>query len=696
VTAARLDSYGISTVRDLACFFPRAYDDYRRIYGLGELWGLAVGTPVVVTGTVVRVHKFFRRVLDVIIEQDGAVLRARWFRPNAGMSKTYAKGARVALAGHLRRSEEGEHQLIHPSNVTALLVERGMVGIRPRYPAIEKVPGRTVEKIVAAAVDAVADQLGEVLPEGLRSRLGFPTMAQALRDVHRPAASLTADELAALSGGLSAAHRRFAFEELFVLQAGIAWERRTLRECRALVCPGKADALFSVVKSALPFACTPGQERAIRAIAEGLRGPSPLQCLLQGDVGSGKTAVVFAACVDVARAGGQSLLMAPTTVLAEQHAQTLSAWGVAAGLRMALLHAGLPAAQQRRALDAAASGEVDLVVGTHALLDERLRLRCLALAVVDEQHRFGVRQRVRLRRVGESGNSWQITAQDGMVPHLLVLSATPIPRTLALTMYGDLDLVTLDGMPPGRKPVLTHVGVGPAARARTYQAVRDAVTGGAQAYVVCPAITERVDDGPRPVSVLALAKRLRSELAPARLAVLHGKLSSDEQRRIVELFRARSLDVLVATTVLEVGIDVPSAGVMVIEDSERFGLSQLHQLRGRVGRGEGQGWCYLLTQSEAPEALQRLRMFSSIHDGFRIAEEDLRHRGAGDLQGTRQTGTPDLRFADLSLYSGLLERARSEALLVLAKDPELLQHEELRRRMTLRGQRARPISEEAG
>jgi ATP-dependent DNA helicase RecG len=698
VTATRLAARGLANVRDLVYFFPGAYQDFRRVYAIGELAGLAPGTPVVVRGRVARVHKFFRRMLDVIIEQDGEVLRARWFRPNAGMAKSYIKDGEVVLAGSLRRTPEGEHQLVHPSNVTAAAAGDGGLGIRPRYPPVAGVPGRTVEKIVAAAVDAVADQLGEVVPAPLRARLGFPRLAQALRDIHRPPATLSADGFAALARGSSSAQRRLAFEDLFVLQVGLARERSAARDGRAWDCGGDHDGLLSAVTAALPFVCTTAQVRAIRSLACGLRGPSPMQCLLQGEVGSGKTAVVFAACLQAARAGGQSLLMAPTAVLAEQHLRTLASWGTSVGLRVALLHAALPAAEQRRVLDGAAAGEVDLVVGTHALLEERLRLRRLVLAVVDEQHRFGVRQRARLRRASGSENDWQIAAREGMVPHLLVLSATPIPRTLALTLYGDLDLVTLDEVPEGRQPVTTRVCVGDEARDQAYQAVAAAVAAGGQAFVVCPAIAEAGREGAGPVSVLALAKQLQRKLAPARTAFLHGQLASDDQRRIVASFRRGALDVLVATTVLEVGIDVPSARVMVVEDSERFGLSQLHQLRGRVGRGAEQGLCFLLTRTDEPEPLHRLNLLAAVHDGFRIAEEDLRLRGAGDLQGTRQTGAPELRFADLSVYADLLELARREALQVLAIDPALSwpEHAELRRRVALRWQQARPIAEEAG
>jgi ATP-dependent DNA helicase RecG len=338
-----------------------------------------------------------------------------------------------------------------------------------------------------------------------------------------------------------------------------------------------------------------------------------------------------------------------------------------------------------------------LVVGTHALLEDRLRLPRLALAIVDEQHRFGVRQRARLRRVGGAENGWQIGAQDGMVPHLLVLSATPIPRSLALTLYGDLDLVTLDALPPGRPPILSQVCTGEAERESAYAAVKQAVVRGGQALVVCPAIAAGEGGGRTRVSAVALARTLRASLHPARVGVLHGQLAAERQRVVIDALREGQLDVLVSTTVVEVGVDLPRAQVMVIEDADCFGLAQLHQLRGRVGRGTEQARCYFLTFSEDPEALDRLRVVASTQDGFRIAEEDLRRRGVGDLQGTRQSGTPELRFSDLATYLGLVETARAAALRVLAEDPDLAlpEHAELRRAVKARFAAAHPIGQAA-
>jgi ATP-dependent DNA helicase RecG len=416
-----------------------------------------------------------------------------------------------------------------------------------------------------------------------------------------------------------------------------------------------------------------------------------MQRLLQGDVGSGKTAVAFAAALLAARAGGQSLLMAPTEVLAEQHAGTLGGWGERVRLRTGLLHAGLPAETRRRVLAELAAGKLDLLVGTHALIEQGLSVHRLALAMVDEQHRFGVRQRMRLRQAG----GWIPGNKDGMVPHILVLSATPIPRTLALTVYGDLDLVTLDERPPGRLPVVTEVAAGAEARQRALEAVGAEVAKGGQAFVICPAVAARKDGRG---SAVARWRELRKSLAPLRVGLLHGQMSGEEQQRVVADLRAHRLDVLVATTVLEVGVDVPAASIIVIEDAECFGLAQLHQLRGRVGRGGQAARCFLLSASADPEALARLGVLAGTDDGFRIAEEDLRRRGPGEPWGERQAGVPGFRFADPAGVSSLVELARREVEALLAGDPELArpEHRLLREAVAARWAGRAPIAEDAG
>jgi ATP-dependent DNA helicase RecG len=700
VTAQRLADAGIACVRDLLFLFPRSYEDYRRVYRLGELTGVPAGTTVVVRGDILRVHKFFRRMLDVVIEEDGSRLRARWFRPNAGMLKGYLRGTRVAFAGRLRWAEDGMPELIHPSNVTAILSERASVGIRPRYPLIEGVPGRTLEKVAQSALRLAAGGLVDALPKEVRQRHDLPDLERALHMIHLPPDDLPTSELLALRTGSAQAVRRFAIEELLVLQTILLVERRELQGTHGLPCTRETGATLASLRAALPFALTHGQVRAIEHIVA-LFAAGPAQCLVQGDVGSGKTAVAFAACLHVVRAGGQCLFMAPTAVLAEQHLRTLRSWSERLGVRVGLLHAGLPGADQRHLLDGAAAGTVDVVVGTHALLEGRLRLPRLALAVVDEQHRFGVEQRARLRRIDRSENGWKIDAQNGMVPHLLVLSATPIPRSMALACYGELDLVSIEGLPPGRSPVRTQLCRGQVEGDAAYARVRALLGQGGQAFVVCPAVVGSDDGGEhadRPASVLSRSRALRKQLAPARVGLVHGQMEGGKQQEVLRAFRDGRLDVLVATTILEVGVDVPSATCMVIENAERFGLAQLHQLRGRVGRSSQQSYCFLLTQTDDSEALDRLRFLADEPDGFRIAEEDLRRRGAGDLRGTRQTGAPEVRFADLAGHGELVALARGEAERILAADPELAMpdHQGLREAVARRLQRARPIAEEAG
>jgi ATP-dependent DNA helicase RecG len=701
VTAARLAERGLQSVRDLLGFLPLDYEDFRTLYPVSALARLPEGQAVVVRARVRRVRPFFRRLLDVYLEEDGVQMRARWFRPNAGMVKTYAKGNLVALAGTLRRAKDGIAELVHPRNVTALLSEQKAsgnesgLGLRPRYPVVEKVPGRMVEKLVAAAVDRAAGVVPDVLPEGVAKRLGLPSIGESLRHVHQPEASLPDDKLAELMAGQAPAQRRLAFEDLFVVQVGLALERGRARRAAGWRCDVDGEAVLASVRAALPFVPTPAQERAVRTLYVDLGSAIPMQRLLQGDVGTGKTAVAFAAALMVARTGGQSLLMAPTEVLAEQHGRTLAAWGSKAGLRVGVLHAGLAAHERRRVLGAVAAGAIDLLVGTHALLEQGLRVSRLALAIVDEQHRFGVRQRAALRRAG----GWIPDEKTGMVPHLLVLSATPIPRSLALTAYGDLDLVTLDESPPGRQIVATHLCVGEAARREALTAVKAAVAAGGQGFVVCPAIVEQEQGrSGRRASVLSRFRELGPLLAPARVALLHGRMPSDKQQEVVAAFRAGKLDVLVATTVLEVGVDVPRASIVAIEDAERFGLAQLHQLRGRVGRAGQAASCFLLTGAQDPEILDRLAFVAATSDGFRIAEEDLRRRGPGEIYGESQTGLSGLWLRDPSGAAALIERARQEAETVLGEDPALAspEHAALCQAVATRWLRRRPIAEEAG
>jgi ATP-dependent DNA helicase RecG len=743
-TAARLAASGLSTVGELLGYLPRGYDDLRVTTPVAGLDAARVGQVVVVRGTVARVHIFPRRFMDVTIDDDGAALRARWFRPRAGMAKSFAKGATVVLAGPLRLTEEGKPELIHPTNVTTWSQGGQPLGIRARYAALEGVGGRVLEKMIADAVDKYAavegkGQIGDsqdLIPAALRRRQGLPSLGQAWRALHQPDASLSAADWQALVAGRSPAHRRMALEELLVLQVGFLARRARDQGQPARACAFDRAAVLGELASRLPFTLTTGQRRAVTDIGADLAAGRPMQRLLVGDVGSGKTVVALAAAVIVARAGGQALFMVPTEVLAEQHLRTLSSLGQPFGLRVALLTAATPRAERETLRRRCGAGQVDLVVGTQALFDLGGDCADLRLVVIDEQHRFGVQQRARLRqsrsiagglepfegsRSDDASERRRLCrrssiagglepfegsrSDDGAVPHLLVMSATPIPRSLALTLYGDLDATMLPDRPPGRRPTVTVVCATDDERAAAYRRLTEAVAAGGQGFVVCPAreVSARVGG----VTAVAHHRALVRRLAPARVGLLHGALASADKDAVLRAFNGGRLDILVATTVVELGIDVPSATVMVVEEADRFGLAQLHQLRGRVGRGGQAGLCLLQLSAGAgdggdaavsAQARERLRLLTESDDGFRIAEADLAMRGHGDLYGARQAGAPAAVFNDMAATLVLLEMARTEATRLIAVDPALSrpQHAALAAAVAARWNKAAVYGEEAG
>jgi ATP-dependent DNA helicase RecG len=450
------------------------------------------------------------------------------------------------------------------------------------------------------------------------------------------------------------------FEELFFLQLGLALRRRGLRRQPGIafdVSPARRAEVLGL----LPFRLTPSQAGALDEIAADMGAPEPMNRLLQGDVGSGKTAVAFAAMMLAVRSGWQAALMVPTEVLAEQHLRTLRGWLAGTGVEVALVAARSRGREQREAREAVRSGRARIAVGTHALLEEGVEVERLGLVVVDEQHRFGVLQRARL-------------VQKGARPDVLVMTATPIPRTLALAFYGDLDQSKITGLPPGRTPVETRV-FGDAQRRKAYEAVRRELEAGRQAYVVYPLVAE--SEKTDLADATGGAEALRAQLAPHEVGLLHGRMAAPEKHRVMERFRAGGIRVLVATTVIEVGVDVPNATVMVVEHAERFGLSQLHQLRGRVGRGAARSACLLVAHfaRAGDEARERLRVMTRTQDGFEIARADLRIRGPGELLGTRQAGQPVLEIADLYRDEAILDEAREEAFRLAEADPALARPE---------------------
>ena len=524
--------------------------------------------------------------------------------------------------------------------------------IMPVYALTAGVSNNLLAGLVQRALDAGgAAWEKDALPRSLRRTYGLVPLEEALSQIHFPEDTQK----------LELARRRLIFEELFTLSAGLSLLRS--RRAQALG-PDLSPANRGEFLGLLPFPPTGAQLRVMGELEGDMAKPTPMNRLVQGDVGSGKTVLAAYAAWLAFRSGWQSALMAPTEILAEQHCKTLTKLLAPAGMRVALLTGAVKAARRRELLAQLAAGEIDLLVGTHALITPQVAFSRLGLVVADEQHRFGVDQRSALASKGE------------ISPHVLVMSATPIPRTLALLIYGDLDVSIVDELPPGRSPVKTLL-TGEHKRQGLYGFVRKQVAEGRQAYLVCPAVEENPDLSPDGAAldlkaVTTYAARMQKEVFPdLRVGLVHGKLKPKEKEAVMASFAAGELDILVATTVVEVGVDVPNATVMVVEDAERFGLSQLHQLRGRVGRGPWQSWCVLMTASQNPESIRRLKVLTSTNDGFKIAEEDLKLRGPGDFFGQRQHGLPQLKVADFASDLALLKEAQQAAQELVDADPNL-------------------------
>jgi ATP-dependent DNA helicase RecG len=671
VTAGRLEERGVRTVRDLLMRMPRGYDDLRRATPIAALAAVPDGTVVLVRGTVRRLHVFPRRLLDVFVEEGDALVRARWFRVPAAMARSFPKGSEIALAGAVRTATDGTRELLQPSVVTAALLARGDggLGLRPRYGIVQGVKGRVLERMRGAALDRLGrgDDAFELVPTATRRRLALPTLAEALTRVHAPS-----DEEAAGLAALEPARRRLAFEAALVAQLAFLLRRAAAAPGVLIVAPPVAAAMRGRVEEALAFALTESQARALDEISVDLAGARPMRRMLVGDVGSGKTAVAFGAAALVAAAGGLTLMMVPTEVLADQQLRALGPLGTGLGIGIAALTGATPAAGRAAILADCAGGRVQLLIGTQALLGVAGELPRLGLVIVDEQHRFGVAQRGAL---GLSGGV-QAASHRSSAPHLLSMSATPIPRSLALALHGDLDASFLTERPGGRPPPTAIVCGTDDERRAAYARLRDALAEGNQAFVICPVRKE----ARRPGAVTAVAQhaRLRRELAPARVGLLHGALDGAAKEEALRAFADGRTDVLVATTVVELGIDVPNATVMIVEEADRLGLAQLHQLRGRVGRGARAGLCFLFASEGLPEdapARARLGLCASLDDGFRLAEADLAARGFGDLWGTAQAGEGEgdgaLGAASLAEFAELTALGRREAEALLAGDPAL-------------------------
>ena len=638
--AEKLAARGIATLQDLWLLLPRQYEDRTR---LTPIRALQAGVAAQVEGVVEAVERGFRYrpMLRVAIGDDsGATLVLRFFHFRAAQVAQFAPGTRVRCYGAPRLGQHGL-EIVHPSYRVLGGQEDGELGDRldPVYPSIEGIGAATLRKLIGHALDHLSEaDAMELLPVDWLREHRLPGLHEALLAMHRPPRDA---DVAALVAGTHPAQRRLALEELLAHHFSLRRQRIALQAQAATVLDGQAMA--GRLRASLPFALTGAQQRVFEQVRADLAKPVPMLRLVQGDVGSGKTVVAALAAMVAVEGGRQAALMAPTELLAEQHMANLRNWLEPLGVRLAWLAGKVTGRARSLALAQVADGTAQVVVGTHALMQEGVAFHDLALAIVDEQHRFGVHQRLALRDKGGEG---------GRVPHQLVMTATPIPRTLAMAAYADLDVSAIDELPPGRTPVQTVV-LGAGRRPELIERIRAACAEGRQAYWVCTIIDE--SDEIVAQAAQSTFELLSASLPELRVGFVHGRMKAAEKQAAMRAFKAGELDLLVATTVIEVGVDVPNASLMIIENAERLGLAQLHQLRGRVGRGSTASTCVLLYQPPLSQmARQRLETMRETSDGFVIAEKDLALRGPGELLGTRQTGLATFRVADLARDADLL------------------------------------------
>ena len=652
VRGAKLEKLGLRTAGDLLQYFPRNYEDRRTVH---TVQGAPTQGKVCVEALVTERPRLahIRKGMDIVqvkAADHTGVLHLTFFNQSY-VERALKQGEEYIFCGAVE--EQGRRRtMVNPifepvgrQNVTGCIL--------PVYPLTAGITNHMLCALVRQALPC-AGEAAETLPSAVRQENGLAELEFSLKNIHFPASE---EEL-------ELARRRLQFEELFYLAIGLTFLKFRREDAR----PGAAALPLPMEDflSLLPFPPTDAQRRVMGEIFADMTSGRPMNRLVQGDVGSGKTAVAAFAAWLMTRSGAQAALMAPTEVLAEQHYRSLSALLDRAGVRVGLLTGSLPAAEKRKVRKELERGEIDLVIGTHALISDSVKFHRLALIIADEQHRFGVAQRSALAGKSETG---------GMPsPHVLVMSATPIPRTLALIVYGDLDISVIDQLPPGRTPVETYV-IREDKRQRMYGFVRKQVEEGRQVYLICPAVEEDPDAPPGTAELKAVktyAEKLKKEVFPdLKLDILYGKMKPKEKERVMLAFAEGETQILVATTVVEVGVDVPNASLMVIEGADRFGLSQLHQLRGRVGRGKHKSYCVLVTDTRSPDTLHRLKTLASTTDGFRIAEEDLKLRGPGDFFGSRQHGMPAMRLADLTGDMRLLRQAQQAAAKLLSDDPGL-------------------------
>jgi ATP-dependent DNA helicase RecG len=649
--ASLLAKADVETIEDLLYYAPRSYTDWSKI---AKIEDLHAGDRVTIVARVASsnvVRRGPRTVFVAALEDDSGAILARWFN-QAYLGSVLTKGTRAVVSGEVRFDRFGRRiEFVNPvfevmsENEVTELVHAGR--IVPEYSAVGELSGRRIRRFVKTALERLLAEMEDPLPDWVRKRRSLPGLRDAMAHVHFP-------------GSLDEALRartRLAYEEFFLFQVIVGIRKRRATAAGPAIRFAWNDAAHAKLLASLPFRLTDAQGRVLDEIRHDMTSDRSMNRLLQGDVGSGKTVVAAAAMHEAVVNGFQAAIMAPTEILAEQHTRNLRAILGPVGDRVVLLRGGMKAAEREEALAMIESGEAEVIVGTHALLEESTRFRKLALIVIDEQHRFGVVQRAALREKGAS-------------PDVLVMTATPIPRTLALTVYGDLDVSVLDELPPGRTPVVTAVR-DEGSRKRVYDFLRKEIAEKKQVFVVYPLVeeSEKVE--------LAAATKMYEELRErvfkgARIGLVHGRMKPEDKDAVMERFKQGEIDLLVSTTVVEVGVDIPNATVMVIEHAERFGLAQLHQLRGRVGRGSHRSYCVLMVGPGASdEARERIQILAATDDGFVIAEKDLELRGPGEFLGVRQHGLPRFSVADLGRDAKLLVAAREDAFELVARDPEM-------------------------
>jgi ATP-dependent DNA helicase RecG len=672
--SARFEKLGVKTVRDLLYYFPHRHLDYSKLKLISQL---TEGEEQTIVANVWQAQVTMpggRRSTEAIVGDETGNIRVVWFN-QPYLAKTLSTNARIMLSGRVSLYK-GRHVFISPE--WELVEGQDLIHtarLVPVYPLTQGLRPRQVRRLMKGFIDQWAGQVADFLPPELRERLNFLELPAAISQAHYPENEDNKDR----------ARLRLAFDELFLLQLGVMSRKRAWQGGRSGISLVIKKPLLQQFTGSLPFALTSDQAKVIGEILNDLEQSRPMCRLLQGEVGSGKTVVATAALLMAAANGYQGAFMAPTEILAEQHfgtiCQLLAKLGREEGegyfrsytgffpepLKVALLIGDIKQSGKKKIQKRIKAGDIDIVIGTHALVQKGLEFSRLGLAVVDEQHRFGVEQRSALRG-------------KGFNPHMLVMTATPIPRTLALTLYGDLDLSVINELPPGRQTVKTK-WLRPDQRESAYAFVRKQVNAGRQAFILCPLIEE--SEAIAAQAAVVEYERLSQEVFPdLRVGLLHGRLSALEKDTVMDEFRAGRLDILVATPVIEVGIDIPNATVMLIESADRFGLSQLHQFRGRVGRGKEQSYCMLLAENPSEVGRERLDIIENTHDGFKLAEEDLKMRGPGEFFGTRQSGLPDLRMAKISDVA-LLELARNEAIKLFREDPDMkrVEHKPLAQEM---------------